>query len=192
MNQIINTIQELAGKGLASLGVVGAGLGRMNWTSPSWDLFLIILLAIAVFLYGITLGKARIIVILSSIYMSALVAIFFPWNVSWNVLRNVPIRVAVFVVCFLLLFVTLTRSGLASIFRASTEGSWIETIIFSVFQVGLITVIIMSFFTQEVIANLFPIMSTIFSGSVAQFVWVVLPILGLIFTKKKREYKTYI
>ncbi len=191
MNQIINTIQELASKGLASLGIAGAGLGRMNWASPSWDLFLIILLVIAVFLYGITLGKARIIVILSSIYMSALVAIFFPWNVSWNVLKNVPIKVAIFVACMLLLFVTLTRSGLASIFRASTEGSWIETLIFSIFQIGLITTIIMSFFAQEIITSSFPIMSTVFTGSVAQFIWVVLPILGLIFTKKKREYKTY-
>ncbi|TRZ77587.1 hypothetical protein D4R87_02435 [bacterium] len=192
MNQILNTIQELAGKGLASLGIAGAGLGRMNWASPSWDLFLIILLIGAVFLYGITLGRARIMVIISSIYMSALVAIFFPWNVSWNVLKNVPIKVAVFVVALLFLFVTLTRSGLASIFRASTEGSWIETIIFSVFQIGLITTIVMSFFAQEIIASSFPIMSTIFSGSTAQFVWIVLPILGLIFTKKKREYRSYI
>ena len=44
---------------------------NINWAAPSWDLFIILFFIVAAFLYGLSLGRNRVIVILVSIYMIA-------------------------------------------------------------------------------------------------------------------------
>lgn len=197
MNTIFQKVLEfassLAGRAIASLGIFGASLGKINWSNPSWDLFIMLLFVLAVFLYGITLGKGRIMVMISAIYMSAAVAIFFPQNFLEYLLKYVPeyvpIQLVIFILTLVILFFFLVRSGLASIFRATTEGSWIETFIFSFFQIGLVFAIAMSFFPAEKIQSSLPATGQIFINPIARFAWIILPIIGIIFTKKKKSYR---
>lgn len=197
MNTIFQKVLEfasnLAGRAIASLGIFGVSLGKINWSNPSWDVFIALLFVLAVFLYGITLGKGRIMVMISAIYMSAAVTIFFPQNLIENVLKNVPqnipIQLEIFILTLVILFFFLVRSGLASIFRATTEGSWIETFIFSFFQIGLVFAIAMSFFPPENIQSNLPATGQIFTNPIARFAWIILPIIGIIFTKKRKSYR---
>src|SRR3990167_1770098 len=49
---------------------VGKFLQSINWAAPTWDLFIVLFFIVTVFLYGMSLGRDRIIVILVSIYMA--------------------------------------------------------------------------------------------------------------------------
>ena len=42
-------------------------LSVVNWSAPSQDLFVVLLFIVTVFLYGISLGRGRIVVVLVSI-----------------------------------------------------------------------------------------------------------------------------
>ena len=198
LQKIYAVISNIGGRLLVFLSVSGASLNKINWRNPSWDLFAAALFLAAVFLYGVMLGKGRILVMLSVVYMSAVIAIFFPWNFGKSAsganafaaaFANIPIKLVVFAVVLILLFFLLIRSGLASIFRATTEGSWIETFIFGFLQAGLLAAIIMSFFPPEIIQYNLPVTGKIFAAPIARFIWIILPIAAVAFTKKKRVYK---
>lgn len=189
LNKILGVISNAGGRLLAFLSISGASLAKINWQKPSWDLFVVLIFLIAVFLYGITLGKGRILVMLSAIYMSAIIAVFFPWNISAGILRGAPPKAAIFIAVLILLFFLLVRSGLASIFKASTEGNWIETFIFSFLQIGLLVAILIFFFPPEAIQASLPITGKIFADPIARFAWIIFPIIGIALTRKKRSYR---
>ena len=49
---------------------LGSYVSGFNFAEPTWDLFIILFFLLASFVYGLTLGRDRIILILISIYMS--------------------------------------------------------------------------------------------------------------------------
>ena len=75
----------------------------LNWLQPTWDLFIILFFLIAALVYGIALGRDRILVIMVSIYMALAVVNYIPFineftaNISINnavaikVSRTLPI-----------------------------------------------------------------------------------------------------
>lgn len=188
LSLISNTIFSSGGKLLSSLGLAGASLGRLNLHSPSWDLFVLLIFGIAVFLYAFTLGKGRIVVFLCSVYMAFVITETFPWSIKANLIGKIPNKLIIFAVAVVLIFLMLVRSGLASIFRATAEGSWIETFIFSVLQIGLLTSILISYFSQLDAQALMPLSSQIFASQMARFIWAALPLIALTFIKKHRSY----
>lgn len=189
---ISDKIFSVGGRILGSLGMAGASLGKLNWSRPNWDMFILLVFIAAIFLYGFTLGKGRIIVLLSSIYMACAAAETFPWNIKFNAAGgfffNIPNKLLVFVIVLIFLLFTLVRSGMASIFRASAEGSWIEVLIFSVLQVGLLASAVISFFPLDDLIISAPLSSRIFALPAPRFFWTILPLAALALAKKKRVY----
>ena len=156
----------------------------INWTTPSWDLFIIIFFIVAVFLFGFGMGRNRILITIVSIYMTLALIHYFPFATSGvaevKFGEGFILKISIFLGTVLALFFLLARSALTSVFSGGGQGSWFQVIIFSFLQVGLLISVILSFLPAEIASELLPITKDIFTSDKAQFAWLLAPILAMI------------
>ena len=162
-------------------------LQTINWSAPTWDLFIVLFFLITVFLYGLSLGRDRIIVILVSIYMALAVVSNAPLlgeaAGSINLGQNFAFRVTSFLGIFVLLFFLLSRSALTKTFGGLAAGSWWQVLVFSTFHVGLLVSITLSFLPPEAVNHLAPVTRQIFASDTGRFFWIVAPIFAMTLLK---------
>ena len=164
-----------------------------NPSNPTWDLFIILFFVVATFLYGLTLGRARVVVQIVSSYMTMAVLAASPfWGAlqSQTPLSHTVFYLVSFLVVFLLLFILLSRSAFHQ-HLADAKGGWLDVLILSVVQIGLLTSITLSSFSENALGHLSPLTRRLFTGQPAAFLWVLLPIAALVFIrgKKRKEQK---
>jgi hypothetical protein len=164
-------------------------LTRINWAAPSWDLFIVLFFIVTVFLYGMSLGRDRIIVILVSIYMALAVVSNAPilgkLDANVNLGNFFAFKVTTFLGLFVLLFFLMSRSALLKTFGSLAAGRWWQVLLFSVFHVGLLVSITMSFLPGEAVNHLAPLTQKLFASDNARFAWIVAPILGMSIIKSE-------
>ncbi|KPJ85969.1 hypothetical protein AMJ57_01080 [Parcubacteria bacterium SG8_24] len=162
-------------------------LSSIDWSAPTWDLFIVMFFIVTVFLYGMSLGRDRIIVILVSIYMALAVVSNAPFLGTWDANINVgdyfAFRITTFIGIFVLLFFLLSRSALMKTFGELAAGSWWQVLVFSVFHVGLLVSITLSFLPAEAIDHLAPLTQQLFASDISRFVWIVAPIASMVMLK---------
>ncbi len=167
-------------------------LPNINWAVPSWDLFIILFFVVAAFLYGLSLGRDRIIVILVSIYVALAIVNTAPYlnnfsaEISFN---NASIfKVTIFLGIFIVLFFLLSRSALLNTIAASdSPGRWWQSIVFSFFHVGLMLSILMTYLPKEVLGNVSENMRNLFISDPAKFFWLVTPIVMMVLIRKNKK-----
>lgn len=161
----------------------------VNFDNPSWDTFLFVFFLIAAFLYGISLGRDRIIVILVSIYMAmAIIATLpaFVLNIQFN--ENFAFEVTAFISVFIVLFFLLSRSALMNTLgEGKNRGSLIEVIVFSFLHVGLLISIAMGFMPAPFLVKFSALTQTIFLNEWSRFGWIAAPIVAMIILGRKPE-----
>lgn len=164
-------------------------LQTINWAAPTWDLFIVLFFLITVFLYGLSLGRDRIIVILVSIYMALAVVSNAPLigeaAGSINLGQSFAFRVTSFLGIFVLLFFLLSRSALTKTFGGLAAGSWWQVLVFSTFHVGLLVSITLSFLPSDAVGHLAPITRQIFASDTGRFFWIVAPIFAMTLLKSE-------
>jgi hypothetical protein len=153
----------------------------LNWQNPSWDVFILLFFVVGALLYGLSLGRDRVIVILVGMYISLAVVTNTPLmsqvDLAFNVNDNSVVRVSVFLGIFVVLFFLLARSGLLrTIGRSGAPGSWWQTIVFSVLQVGLLISITLNFLPPEMTQGLTQVTKDIFMSERGRSAWLILPI----------------
>ena len=163
-------------------------VASINWTQPSWDLFIVLFFIIAGFLYGLSLGRDRIIVILISVYMSLAVVNSAPFIGNFKADIGIDqffvFRISTFVAVFIALFFLMSRSALLSTIASSdTRGPWWQVLLFSFLHVGLLISITLSLLPPAASSHLAPITQNIFVHDVGRFVWIVAPIMAMILIK---------
>ncbi len=167
-------------------------LNNINWTAPSWDLFIIIFFVVAVFLYGLSLGRNRILVILISIYISLALVNAFPFSekviAQFKMGDSFVLKITLFASIILILFFLLSHSALSSALKSRRkEGSWLQLIVFSFLHVGLLISLVLSFVPKEFVENLAPFTRKVFTTDLAQFLWLLLPIVAMCLLRGKRR-----
>ncbi|MFA5106862.1 MAG: hypothetical protein WC497_00880 [Patescibacteria group bacterium] len=178
----------------AAAQVNSSFIANIDWSKPSWDLFIILFFVVAVFLYGLSLGRDRIVVILVSIYMALAVVTTAPYigNFSTEVGVNqfFVVRISMFLGVFILLFLLLSRSALLqTIAAADKKGGFFQIMVFSILHVGLLISITLSFLPPDSINGLSPLTRTIFASEVGRFIWIVAPIVLMILLKSEKDKK---
>lgn len=163
-------------------------LANIDWSKPSWDLFIILFFIVAGFLYGLSLGRDRVIVILISVYMALAVVNSAPFIGNFRADIGVDqffgFRISTFVVVFILLFFLMSRSALLSTIASSdSRGSWWQVLLFSFLHVGLLISITLSFLPPVAATHLAPLTQKIFVQDIGRFAWIVAPILAMIMIK---------
>jgi hypothetical protein len=154
----------------------------VNLSQPTWDTFIVLLFIIGALLYGLSLGRDRVIVILVSVYMALAVVANAPILRDLNLLQlslndNYVVKIGFFLGMFVLLFFLLSRSALLHTIAASNApGSWWQTIVFSILQVGILISITLSFLPPEMTSALSWQTQQIFLSYWGKSAWMVLPV----------------
>jgi len=170
-------------------------VNNFNWQAPSWDLFIILFFVISALIYGMSLGRQRIIVILIAIYMSLAVVDYAPVVENFLLARGmgdfILFRLITFVGAFLVLFFLLSRSALLKVFGGGNhDGSWWQTMLFSVLQIGLLISVVLSYLPSSVTSGLSLLTQQIFINETAKFVWIISPILAMIVIRTPKRRRT--
>ncbi len=157
----------------------------INWGAPTWDLFIWIFFIVASFLYGISLGRDRIIVIMVGLYMALAIVGNSPFlqNFTANIqIQGFGVKFSIFVGLFILFFFLLSRSALAEALEGikTAKGNWLQVVVFSLLHVGLLVSIILSFLPAGSVDVLSPFTQKIFNSDTARFLWLLLPVIAMI------------
>lgn len=161
-------------------------VNSVNWLEPTWDLFIVLFFVVASLIYGISLGRDRIIVILVSIYMALAIVNHIPFltgvsmaEVSVN--DTFALRVSVFLGVFILLFFFLSHSALIKAFGSNTsrQGKFWQVMVYSFLHVGLLISVTLSFFPTDLASVLSPLTQALFMSDIARALWVTLPVLAM-------------
>ena len=169
----------------------------INWAQPSWDLFIIMFFVIAAFLYGLSLGRDRIIVIMVSIYMALAIVNSAPFlgNVT-TITINAPvaIKIGVFLGIFVLLFFFLSRSALLRTIASSDDkGKWYQVLLYSILHIGLLVSVTLNYLPAGAVEKLAPLTRAVFATPNARFAWIIGPIIAMVLfgggAKEKKKFK---
>lgn len=160
---------------------------------PSWHLFLIIVFLVAVFVYGLSLGKNRLVAALISIYFSFIITQSIPWQrfgflqIKSSSLANYEIFLFLALILAILFLLPQSGFGLALRLHKRGRGSGLEIFILSILQVGLLICLIISFLPSKVVVDLHPLLKKFFVGDEMKSIWLSLPIIGILLLGRKRE-----
>lgn len=166
---------------------------QIDWLQPSWDMFIIVFFLLASFVYGFSLGRDRIVILMISIYVSLAVVKYVPYihefsaNISFN--DSFALKISVFLGMFILLFFFLSQLALIKTLGSSaTQGKFIQILIFSFLQTGLLISVSLSFFPQDVSQWISPLTYNLFLSDLAKTLWIILPIVAMaVLGAKKRD-----
>lgn len=165
-------------------------VAKVNWSVPTWDLFIYLFFVIAVVIYGLSLGRDRILAILVSVYMALAVATSLPYitdeiSQKFGFGPAFVLRILVFLGFIVGLFLLFSKIGLVTAFGGKAGIVLIG--LFSFLHVGLLISCILSFLPPTAMNALAPITKAIFTSNFARFFWIVAPILAMFLVKPKAE-----
>ncbi len=169
-------------------------ISSFNWHNPSWDLFIFLGWGVASVMYAFSTGRGRSISLLFSLYIAKLMVLEAPWlnsaldNRLPSTLASLQQMVS-FLIIFVLLFILLSRYA----FRTSADGRRFGSIafilVFSVLQVGLLISTILGFLAISG-QTFSPLVTFMFISGPSGFVWLILPLLFLIFLGKSIAHRS--
>lgn len=163
-------------------------LAKVNLDNPSWDLFLIGFFVVGALLYGLSLGKDRIISIMVSIYMAlAVVAALPDFVLNIKVNESYTLQITAFLSVFIILFFLLSRQAVLNALSPNNEGKWWQTLIFSILHVGLLISVTMSFLPELMLSKFSPLTQYLFTNEWTAFGWIAAPIVAMIVVGRSRE-----
>ena len=170
---------------LASLQQI---MTNINWAHPSWDLILIMFFLIGSVIYGMSMGRDRIIVVLVAIYMAIAIVSYAPYISNFvtevKIGNTFAFQITMFVGMFAVLFFLISQSALLKhLGGAGERGGTISAMMFSVLQTGLLISVILSYLPKEALNVFSPHMQQIFVADAAKFAWVVAPIVVMALTR---------
>ena len=142
-------------------------------------------------LYGLSLGKTKVLISLLGIYVALAFDAAFPYLEQLHNALPVEVeiyvtRLAVFMLMYLLTFAILNKS-FASKRLALKDSSIISVSVISLTQIGLLMAVITNIIPDEIIEKMPEYLSAYFSTKEALFFWIVIPILLLVFMRKGKR-----
>src|SRR5688500_8320061 len=132
-------------------------LTGLDVNTPSWDLFIYLFFIVAIFVYGFTLGRSRILMLIISTYLALAVVRSMPWLFPQQVtVGSSPffvVQITIFLAGMLIIFFMLANSALRrSLGLNEKQGTTWQVVLFSVAHAGLLIASILSFIPPERLA----------------------------------------
>jgi len=164
--------------------------GQLDFATPTWDIFLLLFFLIGSLLYGLTLGRDRIVVIMVSIYMGLAVVTNAPYirDIAAEVsVNDFAFRIGTFLGVFVLLFFFLSKNALIRSLDTGGGGRLFQTMMFSVLHVGLLLSVGLSFLPDAALGVFSDQTRMAFTSDPAKFVWLVAPIAAMMIFSGRKE-----
>jgi len=184
------TLNRNFSKVLSTSNQLTASMGSVTF---SWDLLILLICISAIFLYGLTSGRGRMVSLILSTYFSLVLISFFPWAAASSWLGNKGLlspsfKAFLFLAIAVAISFLMPRSFLGSGLGGKRvgRGSWFYMILFSLCEAGILVAVVLSFLPQKIMADLNPLIGQFFVGAVPQFFWILLPMLVLVLLKPGR------
>jgi hypothetical protein len=138
---------------------------------------LLLFFAAGALLYGLTLGRDRIVIIMVSIYMGLAMVTNAPYlrDIS-GTFNQVALRAGIFVGIFILLFLFLSRNATLRAIDSGRGGGIFQTALFSVLHVGLLVSVGLSLMPNSALGEFSAQTRGLFVSDPARFAWLIAPI----------------
>ncbi len=162
--------------------------------SGSWDWVIVLIFLAVALVYGLSMGRNRLVIVMLGVYFSFLLTRAIPWKqLSFLGFKEAPSNTAqifIFLALMLGFYFLIPHSALRHAMRLGGKGAgaWWQVLILSILQIGLILAMVIVFLPVKVTAELSPLAQIIFVGPLAQFLWILLPILGIMFLRGRQQY----
>ena len=169
-----------------------SAITNFSW-SGSWDWIIVVVFLAVAFIYGLSMGRNRLVVVILGTYFSFLLTKYLPWNqMAFTGLKDSPsstVQIFVFLAIILGFYFAIPHSALGSALKLRGRGKsrWWQSYLLSILQVGLILAVVVGFLPTKIVENLSSFAKLIFVGSLAQFLWLFLPILAIMFLRRGRR-----
>lgn len=143
---------------------------------------------IFILLWGLSLGKTRLLVSLLAIYIAYVLETLFPYlsyiNDALNLNYDVSyIRIGLFFAVYIIVFAILNGSVVKARLTMSETSLMIVGLI-STLQLGLLISIITNSLSATILRQVPEYILPFFYGQQALFVWFLLPVVSLLFIRK--------
>jgi len=156
-------------------------------SNPAWDVLLLLFFFFSVFVYGLMVGRNRIIVLLLASYPAALINEYIPYPKNFlnnlNAAQTIFLKSFGFFILAILIFWIFKKSGFS---RKELNKKTGQVLFLSFLNVGLWANIIFGYilnFNAELI-KLAPLNQLLFGSNPAHFIWLILPIMVLYWFEK--------
>jgi hypothetical protein len=170
-----------------------SAIGNINSLfAGDWLLALIFL--VAAFVYGLSMGRNRLVIVMLGVYFSYILTRAIPWKeLSFIGVKETPgstVQIFVFLALVVGFYFLLPHSAFRAVVKLQgrRRTSWWQVLILGILQIGLILELVVTFLPAKNVAALSPLAQTIFIGPLVQFLWLLLPILVLMFLRT-RQYE---
>ncbi len=152
---------------------------------------LIILLAVIVSgIYGFMLDRHQMVINLFATYIGFLMANFFPVNVL-NLGEWANSWWGIMVIFAATTFLTILILGWTRILRSSYVSNffvrWYQAVITGLLYTGLLVSRVLTILPSKFLSQFSPWFLSVFISDIGSFLWLVLPVAGLLFIKGKRK-----
>lgn len=151
--------------------------------NPTWDILLLLFFFFSVFVYGLIVGRNRIIILLLASYPAALINEYIPYPQNFldnlNVFQTIFLKSFGFFILTFFIFWIFKKSGFS---RKELNKKTGQVLFLSFLNVGLWANIMFGYvlaFNAELI-KLAPLNILLFGSDYAHFIWLILPVLALL------------
>ena len=151
-------------------------------SNPTWDILLLLFFFFAVFVYGLVVGRNRVMILLLASYPAALINEYLPYPQQFlqrlNTLQILFLKSFVFFVLVLFVFWILKKAGFS---RKEISKKTGQVIFLSFLNVGFWANIIFGYALKisEEAVKLAPLTRLLFGSIPSHFIWLIIPILAL-------------
>jgi len=171
-------------------------LNNFNFIA-SWDWIMVgVFLGVAL-VYGLSMGRNRLVIVMLGVYFSYFFTRAIPWRelkfLGFKTAPESTILIFIFLALSLGFYFAIPHSAFKSALRLGGRGKgvWWQALVLSILQIGLVLSLAISFLSAKVVAALSPAAQLIFVGAGAQFLWLILPFLGIMFLGGSRYSAAY-
>lgn len=157
-----------------------------------YDWLIIFFFVFAILLVAFSLGRSRMLLALLSLYVAAFLEPHFVYfDKLRETIKNVPnhwLHVGLFLLIYAIVFGVINRSVLKHRLILA-ESSIFAVVLIAIVEMGFLAAILFSYFPPELLERVPPKLIPYFATKTAQFWWAIVPILVLLFSKKKPEIR---
>ncbi len=181
-SQILIYLTDFSGFIKKFTGDVGASGVHYDWLVIFFFVFVVLIVALS-------LGRSRMLLALLSIYAAYFIeSRFLYFDKLRELFKNLPdywLHISLFLLIYIIVFVILNRSSLKHRLTLA-ESSIFAVVLIAIIEMGFLATILISYFPAEWLNKIPPKLIPYFATEKAHFWWAAVPVLALIFSKRKK------